>query len=115
MQRILRNPLIAMVLGPMIWSVHFVLIYSLLSVGCALDWHAVSVAGLDVVRLVLLIVTAIAVLPLLWLMWQGWRGWKEATGEMDSLRSRAGAALALLSLVAVLWEAMAVPLVGPCL
>jgi cation transport ATPase len=109
---IFRNPLIAMVLGPTVWALHFVLIYALLSIGCALDWQAVDVAGLDAVRIVLLAVTAAAAVPLLWLAWRAWRG---TADEMDGLRSRAVVALALLSLLAVLWEAMAIPLMQPCL
>jgi uncharacterized membrane protein YidH (DUF202 family) len=104
-----------MIVGPLVWGAHFTLSYALLSIGCALDWQRISLLGVDVIRLVLSALTAVAVLLLIGLAVSGWHRWRAAP-EGTAERFSAGSALGLhiLSLIAVIWVGMAVPLMRPC-
>lgn len=107
-----RNPLPRLLAGPLIWGTHFVLIYGLLSVGCAAGWQALRLAGLDLIRLLLLLLTVLAVPPLVWLVFGGLRPPNAA--DSAGFGRRAGAGLALLSLIAVVWEALPLAALAPC-
>lgn len=108
------NPLLRLLLGPLVWTLHFVLVYALVSIGCAAGWQNTPAAGIDLLRFLLAGVSIIAVLALLWLLKRCWSDPLRHGGETRFV-PLASAGLALLSLIAVLWATVAIPLMLPCL
>lgn len=101
--------------GPLVWTAHFVTSYVLFSIGCALQWNAATVFGLDVIRLLLLVITAAAVLGLFGLLVISRRRLRRTTtGSRARFTAATAAGLDALSLIAVLWLGLAVLLTAPC-
>lgn len=108
-----RTP--AIVAGPLVWSAHFVLCYALLSVGCAVGWQDIGLLGVDLIRGLLLLITAAAVAALLALLVSARRhSLRAPAGSRPRFMAATAAGLDIVSLIAVLWLGLAIPLVGPC-
>jgi uncharacterized membrane protein YqjE len=108
-----RTP--GIVAGPLVWAAHFTLCYALLSVGCSAGWQNASVLGLDLIRGLLLLATAAAVAMLSALLIRSVRQRnREPAGTRPRFMAAAAAGLNVLSLIAVLWTGLAIPLTVPC-
>ncbi|QKT04664.1 hypothetical protein HUS23_13020 [Ectothiorhodospiraceae bacterium 2226] len=123
--------LLGMVLGPILWAVHFLFVYIFQAVGCSLGLHRHDVLGLNLVDAVLLagsavlmaLVVAGAVRSLL-----AWRRYRPsaghealdaaegAAGQRRAFMARVAFTLFLLSLLAMIWVTVPIVLLpDPCL
>lgn len=108
-----REP--SIIVAPLVWAAHFLLCYSLLSIGCAQGWQATSVLGLDLIRVLLLLLTAAAVIALLALLTSTWRSrHRSKYGSRQRFSATTAAGLAFLSLIAVVWIGLAIIFMPPC-
>lgn len=122
-----RDSLWSLILGPIVWALHFLAVYVGAAVLCAKGWN-VDVAGFGAVRVAIGAATFIAVTAILWAGSVAWRRWREddvATGffvphDRDTVESRrrftafSAVLLAGLSLTAVLYQAMPAIFIATC-
>lgn len=110
------RPLLFMLSGLIVWFAHFSLIYAFTALACARGFAQVRVLGMGVVPLAIALATVLAVIVLAAIPWRAYRaGVRNGSAGELSLFLRYGATgLALLALVAVLWEGMAALFVPPC-
>lgn len=121
--RLQRERLTAAIAGLVVWALHFVVVYSLFSVGCALEWQAVHLLGLNRLALVLILITLPFLLLLAWLVVGSLLYWRRGRAPAAPERPPAGRArflamaafwLNLLALVATLWVSLPLILTTPC-
>jgi len=62
--------LLALIAGYLVWSLCFVLLYSLLSIGCEVGWHRPSLLGLNLLSWLLLLTWILHMGAGAWLIWQ---------------------------------------------
>ncbi len=116
-----RDSLIAMIAAPILWAVHFTLVYFAVALRCAVDffsgeWLGVSTLGWTIGLLTVAAIAGIAVLGLL-----GYRRWRtspehsapEPAGRQRFLALSA-LLLSILSIVGVIYTAIPMPLMAPC-
>lgn len=109
------SPTLIVAAPPLLWAVHFVLCYGLLSIGCAAGWQAASFLGLDTIRALLLALTTLAAAILLVLLAHAWRAHRgRSGGSQQRFMAVVSAGLAVLSLTAVVWLGLAVIAIPPC-
>lgn len=112
-----QRGLLAVVLaGPAIWSVHFLLVYLVAEAGCGGSGPGLSVFAPPVPVVLTIVATAVAAAACLASAWWAYRRWRPAaTGERSRDLEGAdpggemafvGLLLALLSLVAVLFDGL---------
>ncbi|MDQ3618081.1 MAG: hypothetical protein M3374_05115 [Pseudomonadota bacterium] len=61
-----------------VWALHFVVVYSLVGLGCEHGWHLQRVSGLSLLGWTLLLATLVALGAIAWLGKRAWRGWNGA-------------------------------------
>lgn len=106
---------LSVIVAPLVWATHFVLSYVLLSIGCALDWQAARIFGLDLIRCLLLLLTAAAVVALLVLLGTARRAGRSVRiGSRSRFMATIAGGLSILSLIAVIWIGLAIMLIPPC-
>ncbi|MBW3549297.1 MAG: hypothetical protein KY442_00340 [Proteobacteria bacterium] len=64
-----------------VWALHLVVVYGLVGLGCAQDWHLRRIAGLELLTWTLLLATAAALGAIAWLGWWSWEGWRRVSGR----------------------------------
>lgn len=98
------------------WSVIFVGLYSLLSVGCALRWDAMPLGPWSLQRVVLVGAWLLSLLPIalmLALQYRLWTAAREGEGAVPMVVS-AGAILTALALAATVWNFGMVTFLSTC-
>lgn len=122
------NSLFSLIVGPMVWAAHFLVVYVTTAIACAKDFFNHQVWGIDLVPFTVGIATLIAAVLIvdgIALSYRRWRGPPGARAEMpphdrSDKQSRyrfmayAGLLLSGLSLVAILWVALPVLLIDSC-
>lgn len=104
-----------LVLGPIVWSAYFVLLYGGLSVGCAVAPPDPSIGSRNAINGLLLVLTVATVVLLGYWSYRCWRaGAAVRESEQSGFVPRVAAGAHLLAAVAVL--AIGLPVVGlpPC-
>lgn len=138
MRRIGPFRLVGMAAPMAVWALHFVLVYSLVGLGCEEGWHLRRIAGLGVPTpslltwsLLLATVTSLGVIA--WLGARAWRGWRSlpvagepaasepaAAESADALQRRhrfmslATTIMALLAAIAVVFTTTPVFMLPSC-
>jgi hypothetical protein len=109
-----RRALVLFVAGPILWSVHFMLVYLIVEAGCSGDGPGLELFDPPVPRIATLAATAVAAVAALACAGWSWRRWRagehqpadEAGGLTDRDRGGtlafAGFLLSLLSVVTIL-------------
>ncbi len=119
-----RNSLLAMVSGLLLWTLYFLFNYAFLSLGCALGFAEIQVAGLSLVHWVILAVTPLVLLAMVYLAWRSWQQYRElgeAEAEPELVRRQRFMALVAvmihgLAVIALCWVATPVLMgIPPCL
>ena len=99
--------LLVLIGGFIVWSVAFVALYVLLSIGCRFGWDAMPAGPLSVQRLVLLATWAVHLVGLLamlaWLRPMADR-WRSEEGELGRFMALTALALTIAAIVATLWS-----------
>ncbi len=113
-----------MILGPVIWALHLVVIYAVQSVSCHLGLLQGSILGMSALRFVLLAITAAALAGVLaggWLSYRNYRrleGGRERGRGLDQDRpgfmALAGTLLSGLFLLSLIYTVLAVFTLQPC-
>lgn len=122
-----------LVVGPVIWFTHFMVVYLVAEMGCTGGGPGLERFGPPVPVLVTLVATAVAVPACAAAAVWGWGRWRasqealetapdephEVSGEFDDDRRRgslafAGFLLSAFSIVAVLFTAAPATVLGPC-
>lgn len=122
LERAAHGSLVGMTGGFIILSVHFVLIYAFLSIGCVAGWDGIRLLGVDTVRLTLVIMT---LATLLLIAYFGWRNLQVARDENTRESGKPGhslphftaltsALICGLALVAAVWVAAPIFFLAPC-
>ena len=119
-----RDSLLGMVGAPIVWAVHFVTVYVLVSLACAFRFAEGRVLGIGIVPFLIGIATLIAVILITMLARLGYRRWRQTEADRRRMdpdlweRRRFMALTALLlsglSLIATIWVAVPVALIEPC-
>lgn len=122
-----RFALAMFVAGPVIWSVHFLLVYLVTEAGCSGDGPGLSLFDPPVPKVVTLAVTAAAAVAALACAGWSWRRWRtdaaeaaadEAAGLQDRGRGGtlafAGFLLSLLSVVTILFVGLPALVLPSC-
>lgn len=119
-------PLVAVAMPMAVWALHFVVVYSLVGLGCERDVLLQRFVTLPLLTWVLLMVSLAALILIAWLGWRAWRIWN----ALDANRSIAGTAprvqprerfmrlatalLAMLAFIAVVFTATPILMLQPC-
>lgn len=119
-----RDSLLGMVGAPIIWAVHFVTVYVLVSFACAFGFSGGRILGIGAVPFLIGVVTLIAVVFIALLTRLGYRRWRQTEADRRRMdpdlwaRRRFMALTALLlsglSLIATIWVAVPAFLMDPC-
>jgi hypothetical protein len=126
-----RFALAMFVAGPLIWSVHFLLVYLVVEAGCSGDGPGLALFDPPVAKVVTLAATAFAALAALACAGWSWRRWRtdadeaaadEAAGIAGGLSDRdrggtlafAGFLLSLLSVVTILFVGLPALVLPSC-
>lgn len=119
-------PLVAVALPMAVWALHFVVVYSLVGLGCEREILLQRFATLPLLIWVLLLVTVAALVLIAWLGWRAWRRWHalgaapQGAGPLPRAQPRerfmrlATALLALLAFIAVAFTATPILMLLPC-
>jgi hypothetical protein len=105
--------LLAILAGWTIWSVVFVALYAVLSIGCELGWQDQAIGPLSLQRLVLLILWLASIVLLAWLSWSAWARMHIASDRKQDLRQFTGdltVAGTIVACAATFW--MGLPILG---
>jgi hypothetical protein len=118
--RLQTRSLLWMISGLVIWSVHFVAVYVLMSLGCALSFATAQLAGMSAINLVLLILTAVLLAAILYLGWASLRQWQLLRGSGAAEQNAAFMALAAtlihaIPLLAVIYVGLPLLISPPCI
>lgn len=127
-QRIESDSLFSLIIGPMIWVVHFLTVYLTTAIACAKGFFDLKIFGFGIVPLIVAVATVIAVGLILdgaVVAIRRWRGpWGVETplpphDQADKQSRRrflayAGLLLCGLSLIATVWEALPVLFMDSC-
>ena len=111
--------MIFMLAGMLIWAAHFTGVYVFNALACARQFADTTVSGFGIVPITVLVSTALALAATGWVLFQAlaWRG--PAGGEsrddptVGFLRYTT-VTIALLSLVAIVWNGVPALFVPPC-
>ena len=118
-------PLSALAAPMAVWAVHFVVVYSLVGLGCERGLLLQRVAALPMLSWNLMLVTAAALALIAWLGWHALRRWRALRNRGDAatppppapherFMRLATALLALLAFIAVAFTATPVFMLRPC-
>lgn len=99
-----RYDLLLISAGGLIWAVRFAVVYALTAIACAQGWAGASFAGFRISGWLIGAATLAAIIADLAVIL--YAAWKASWGETDlTAMVRAGTiGLALLSLLAIIWE-----------
>ena len=108
----MRYDLLLISAGGVIWAVRFAVVYALTAIACAQGWAAASFAGFRITAWLIGAATLVALMADLVVILHAAR--KDSWGEADlTAMVRAGTiGLALLSMLAIIWEASVLTLPG---
>lgn len=98
--------------GPMIWAAHFLAIYGFAGLACARRMQDSEWLGVGVVNWVVAAVTLAAVAAVL-LLWAR-ADYKQTPRDSAGFIRWTGAALGMLSILAIVWDAMPALLIPQC-
>ncbi|MDQ3268851.1 MAG: tellurite resistance TerB family protein [Pseudomonadota bacterium] len=114
-------PLTAVAVPMAVWAVHFVVVYSLVGLGCERGVLLQTVAMLPLLSWVLVLVTLAALATIAWLGWRAWRRWSAPGPEQaprvqprERFMRLVTAMLAVLAFVAVVFTATPIFMLPPC-
>ncbi len=105
--------LILLPAGFVVWSVAFVALYGLLSVGCELGWQGRHIGPLSVLRVLLLALWMVHLAALAWLIrlcWRRVRGHAEVGRSTAGFLDMASLAAMLAAFAATVWTG--IPVLG---
>ena len=95
-----------MLAGALVWAIHFMASYGLVTIVCARGAAAMQWAGVGIVAWTMLVLTALAALALAAIVWKGIR--------QDGFVDRIATGVAGLAALAIAWEAWLVTRGPPC-
>jgi hypothetical protein len=98
--------------GPLVWAAHFLGVYGVVGIICARRIDGVALFGLGIVSWIVAAATAVAIAAVFLFTLRG--GSRQHPHDNTSFTRWTSAALGLLSIVAIVWEAMALLLVPAC-
>lgn len=114
-------PLIAVAVPMAVWALHFVVVYSLVGLGCERGVLLQPLARLPLLSWVLVLVTLAALAVIAWLGWRAWRRWNALGVEQvprvqprERFMRLVTAMLALLAFIAVVFTATPILMLPPC-
>jgi hypothetical protein len=115
--------LLGVISGMIVWAIWFVIVYSLVGVGCDEGWNTIDVPGGNALSLAMLLSTAVALLLIWWSAVRGYQGWRRGVeervpGQEAQQRMRfMGLTMLVLSVMAAIGTVMvAIPILmlEPC-
>lgn len=115
-----RNSLLSMVSAPVIWALHFLLSYAIVSLACADGYTGSSAVYLNVVQASIGAVTLVAVALLAHIALINHKKWQRArrsgtTGDdMSEFFALCSVRLCGLSAIALIWVAFPAFVLSPC-
>ena len=126
-----QDSLFSLIIGPIVWTVHFLVLYITAAIACAHGVFHEELLGIRIVPLIGGAATLVAVLLILDALVLSWRRWRsgpfdgEAAPQLpphdaSDVASRrrfmayAGVLLSGLSLIAVVWQALPLVFFASC-
>lgn len=98
--------------APIIWAMHFLTVYGAVGIICARGLHRSTLLGMDISSWVVAGTSAASVLAVLLLSLRNEN--REPPRDNASFTRWTSAALGMLSIIAIIWEGMAILLVPAC-
>lgn len=114
--------LTGMALPMALWALHFVVVYSLVGLGCEYGWQARPLAGGNLLSALLVAFTVLVLVPVAALGLRARRAWRRHAGNQaadprqrrQALISMATTVLAVLAAIAIVFTTTPALLLPPC-
>ncbi len=114
--------LTGMALPMALWALHFVVVYGLVGLGCEHGWQSRTLAGGNLLSVLLVALTVLVLVPVVALGLRARRAWRRhAANQAGDPRQRrhaliamAATALAILAAIAIVFTATPALLLPPC-
>ena len=105
-----------------LWALHFVVVYSLVGLGCEHGWQARPMAGGNLLSVLLVALTVLVLVPVIALGLRARRAWRRHAGNQagdprqrrHALIAMAATARAVLAAIAIVFTATPALLLPPC-
>lgn len=119
-----HNNVVALAVAPSVWLAYFVATFMVTEIGCTRAWMDVSIAGLNLLDVLLWSIAAIGLVLISYASWQSWRNLRAAQDpdadhepEVRDRRefiARSGFFLCGISLLGTLWGALTILVFDTC-
>ena len=115
-----RNSLLSLISAPVIWAIHFVGSYVIVSLTCAAAYTQPILFGMDIVDVSVAILTLLTVALLFYIGSINYSKWQQALhrqapgDDLNRFFALCSVMLCSLSAVAVIWVAFPTYLLPPC-
>ena len=106
--------LLALIAGYLVWSLCFVLLYSLLSVGCEAGWHQSRLLGINLLSWLLVGTWLLHVGAGVWLVREAGRREPELSSQSGHFIQRVTLLLHVTALAAMVWIGLPILGLPPC-
>src|SRR5690625_1037229 len=115
MQFLRPRALVSMIAGYLVWSLCFVVLYSLLSVGCEAGWHQTRLLGINLRSWLLVSSWLLHLAVGAWLLREVWKSDPEATDRSGRFIRRVTLLLDVTAFGATIWIGLPVLGLPPCI
>lgn len=106
--------LVTMIAGYLVWSSCFVVLYSLLSIGCELQWQRFGLLGISSITLMLIFAWLLHLLALGWLIRAAWQAERAGLPPPSRFVRRVTLILHLTAFAATIWIGLPILALPPC-
>ena len=105
--------------GLLIWAAHFMFVYAATSLACARGFAHITVLGAGLVPFTVMLATCLALLAAGWVLltalsWGGPLRGEASTDAGSAFIQHLTIALALIAMIAIVWNALPALVVSPC-
>jgi hypothetical protein len=111
-----QDHLVAMIAAPIVWAVHFLLVYILVSLACGFGWNDGRLIGLDPAEFGIAVATLAALALIAYIAVLNLRKYRRALAAPTSrFIALTALLLGVLSAVAVVWVALPTFMLPTCM
>jgi hypothetical protein len=105
---------LALTAGPIIWALHFLVIYIVTALSCARHFYDMEWFGVGVVQLAIAAATVSSIAAIALILRAVHRAFGRLSQESKHFALSMAVALSLLSILAILWDALPALIVPVC-
>lgn len=105
---------VAILIGPIVWAVHFLVIYVVTALACARHFASAQWLGMGAVQAMIVAATVVSLVVLAIAMRLLRPAFSGLSGDSQEFARNMAVALALLSVLAIVWDALPAFMVPVC-